>query len=125
MNKVRLDKWLWSVRIFKTRSLAAEACKKNRIIIGDQVAKPSREVKVNDVIIVRKNPVIYTYRVKALIEKRQAAKLVPTYCEDLTSTEELDKLKVQETVVFYRDKGTGRPTKRDRRDIDKLKNGVD
>ena len=125
MEKVRIDKWLWSVRIFKTRTLAAEACRKNRVIIEGQIAKASRDVKINDVVIVRKNPVIYTYRVKELVENRLPAKRVVEFCEDLTTTEELDKLKVQETVVFYRDRGTGRPTKKDRRDIDRLKNQVD
>ena len=125
MEKVRIDKWLWCVRIFKTRTLASEACRKGRVIVEGQIAKASREVKPNDVIIVRKNPVIYTYRVKDLVEKRLPAKRVEEFCEDLTTTEELDKLKVQETVVFYRDRGTGRPTKKDRREIDKLKKQID
>ena len=124
MDKVRIDKWLWSVRIYKTRSLASEACRKGRIIVEGQIAKASREVHKDDIIIVRKNPVIYTFRVKELLDNRLPAKRVAEFCEDLTSTEELDKLKVKETVVFYRDRGTGRPTKKDRRDIDKLKNQI-
>lgn len=104
--------------------MASDACKKGRVIVEGQVAKASREVKVDDVIIVRKNPVIYTYRVKEIVEKRLPAKRVHEFCQDLTTAEELDKLKIQETIVFYRDRGTGRPTKKDRRDIDKMKNQV-
>lgn len=120
-SKVRIDKWLWSVRVFKTRSIAADACNKGRVLLNEKIAKPSKEVNVGDIIIVRKPPVIYTCRVLQLLTNRLSAKLVHEYMEDLTSEEELDKLRVKETLVFHRDRGTGRPTKRDRRQIDKLR----
>lgn len=121
-QKVRIDKWLWAVRIYKTRSIAAEACKKGRVFVNDQPAKPSREIIAGDVVIVRKPPVVYTYKVKEANEKRVSAKLVENLLEDLTTSEEIDKLNIRETVSFYRDRGTGRPTKKDRREIDKLRN---
>ncbi len=121
-KKVRIDKWLWAVRIYKTRSLATEACKKGRVIIDGVQVKPSREIKTGDIILVRKLPVIYTFRVKNTLEKRLSAKLVQDYIEDLTSVEELNKLNINETVFIKRDRGTGRPTKKERRIIDRLKN---
>ena len=122
MDKVRIDKWLWSVRVFKTRSLATDACKRGRVIVEEQAVKPSREIKANDIIIVRKPPVIYTYKVIATLEKRLPAKRVHEFMEDLTTSDELDKLKVKETISFFRERGSGRPTKKERRDIDKIKN---
>lgn len=123
MDKVRIDKWLWAVRIFKTRSIAADACNKGRVLINNTTAKPSKELTGNETITVRKPPVIYTYRIKSLVKNRLPAKLVPEYLEDLTSVEELDKLKINETFFIKRDRGTGRPTKKERRIIDKLKKG--
>lgn len=120
-SEIRIDKWLWSVRLFKTRSQAAEACKKGRIIVDNTQVKPSRILKENDIIIVRKPPVIYTYKVLGFPKNRVGAKLVEQYAEDLTSIEELDKLKINEQVFFNRDRGTGRPTKKDRREIERLK----
>lgn len=120
-KKVRVDKWLWAVRIYKTRSLATEACKKGRVIIDDVQVKPSREIKTGDIILVRKLPVIYTYKVKDVLEKRLSARLVQDYIEDLTSVEELNKLNINETIFVKRDRGTGRPTKKERRVIDRLK----
>ncbi|MBN2347647.1 MAG: RNA-binding S4 domain-containing protein [Bacteroidales bacterium] len=122
MHKVRIDKWLWAVRIYKTRSQASEACKKGRIIIDNIPVKPSREIKLGDVIIVRKMPVLYTFKVKELTERRLSAKLVKDYYEDLTSVDELNKLQVNETIFIKRDRGAGRPTKKERRIIDKIKN---
>jgi ribosome-associated heat shock protein Hsp15 len=117
----RIDKWLWAVRIFKTRADAAEACKKGRILVNNMPAKPSREVKINDVIIVKRSPVDYTYKVMGLIENRQPAKNVYLYVENITPQEDLELLKLQKSTLFVqRDKGTGRPTKKERRDIDKL-----
>jgi len=117
----RIDKYLWSVRIFKTRALAAEACKKGRVLIHQMSVKPSRTINGGDIIQVKKLPVIYTYRVLDPIQNRIGAKLVSTYLEDITPQEELDKLKIQDDFFFKREKGTGRPTKKDRRILDKLK----
>ncbi len=119
-DKYRIDKFLWAVRIYKTRSLATEACKKGRIVIDNIQVKPSREVKKGDTILIRKLPVIYTIRVKELTDNRIPARMVPEYIEDLTSMEELEKLKVNNSVFYTRDKGTGRPTKKERRILDKI-----
>ncbi len=118
---IRIDKWLWSVRVYATRSLATEECKKGRVTIGGMAVKPSRVVKPGETILVRKNPVTYTFRVIELLGKRVGAKLVPTYMEDLTPPEELKKLEDnQEGALFTRDRGAGRPTKKDRRDIGRI-----
>lgn len=119
--EVRLDKWLWAVRVFKTRSDAADACRTNRVLVNDAYAKPSREVKVGDVISVKKMPVVYQYRVVELVSSRQPAKNVPLYVADITPQSELDKLNVpRETIFIVRDRGTGRPTKKERRELDSL-----
>jgi ribosome-associated heat shock protein Hsp15 len=120
MEKVRLDKWLWSVRIFKTRSIAAEACSKGRVLVNGLEAKSSKELIGNETIIVRKPPVIYTYKIKTLSKNRLSAKLLNDFIEDLTSVEELNKLSINETFFVKRDRGAGRPTKKDRRIIDQL-----
>ena len=118
---VRLDKYLWAVRIFKTRSDAADAVRNNRVLVNDAYAKPSREVKVGDVISVKKMPVVYQYRVVELVSSRQPAKNVPMYATDITPQSELDKLNVpRETIFIVRDRGTGRPTKKERRELDSL-----
>jgi ribosome-associated heat shock protein Hsp15 len=119
-EKVRIDKWLWAVRIYKTRTLAAEACKKGRIIINGLEVKPSHEVKKGEIIFIRKLPVIYTIRVKDLLHNRQSAQRVKEYLEDLTSPEELEKLKLNDLLFYKREKGTGRPTKKERRLLDDL-----
>ena len=119
--EVRLDKWLWAVRVFKTRSDAADAIRSNRVLVNDAYAKPSREVKVGDVISVKKMPVVYQYRVVELVSSRQPAKNVPMYAIDITPQSELDKLNVpRETIFIVRDRGTGRPTKKERRELDSL-----
>lgn len=119
--EVRLDKWLWAVRVFKTRSDAADAIRSNRVLVNDAYAKPSREVKVGDVISVKKMPVVYEYRVVELVSSRQPAKNVPMYAADITPQSELDKLNVpRETIFIVRDRGTGRPTKKERRELDSL-----
>ena len=119
--EVRLDKWLWAVRVFKTRSDAADACRTNRVLVNDAYAQPSREVKVGDVISVKKMPVVYQYRVVELVSSRQPAKNVPLYAADITPQSELDKLNVpRETIFIVRDRGTGRPTKKERRELDSL-----
>ena len=121
MDSVRIDKWLWAMRIFKTRSDAADACRNNKVLINDSYTKPSRDVKTGDIVTVKKMPVIYTYRVLELNSNRLPAKDVPTYCENITPQSELDKLYIPRTAIFVsRDRGTGRPTKKERREIDAL-----
>lgn len=117
---IRIDKFLWSVRIFKTRSIAADACSKGHIIMNDVHVKPSRVISKDEIIIVKKPPVNYTYRIIEPIENRVSAKLVEKYIADLTPEEEKIKLNLHQSgVISYRDKGTGRPTKKERRLIDR------
>ena len=118
---VRIDKWLWCVRIYKTRTVAADAVKMNRVTVGGAWVKPSYDVKVGDVIGVRKGHVTFTFRVLELVGGRQPAREVPRYAENITPPEELAKLSIpRETMFISRDRGTGRPTKKERRDIDAL-----
>lgn len=117
-SEVRIDKWLWAMRIFKTRTIATEACKKDRVSVGNAIAKPSRTIKVGDIIQVRKPPVTYSFKVLALTENRLGAKLVPEYMENVTPRSELDLLEVVKISGFVdRRKGLGRPTKREGRDL--------
>ncbi len=118
--EVRIDKYLWAIRIFKTRSIAAEACKKSRIMIDNKAVKPSRNIREGEVIQVKRPPVIYSYLVTQLLDRRQSAKIVVDYYKDVTPQDELSKLDVKETFYVKREKGAGRPTKRDRRDLEKL-----
>ena len=125
-EEVRIDKYLWAIRAFKTRSEAADACKGNRVKVNDADAKPSRTVKIGDRIEVRKAAVHYSWRVIGLIENRVGAQLVPQYAENLTPQSELDKLKAPvETFFVKRDRGAGRPTKKDRRTIEEMWEGID
>ena len=125
MDEIRLDKYLWAVRIFKTRSDAADAMRNNKVTVNGSYAKPSREVKLGDVIAVRKQQVTYSYKVLDLVSSRQPAKNVPLYCLDITPQEELAKLNVpRETIFVFRDRGTGRPTKKERRELDSLMDGI-
>ena len=118
-NEVRIDKWLWAVRIFKTRTIAADAIKMGRVTIGGQKVKPSRNVKIGEVIDVKKPPITYSFKVLALAENRMGAKLVPGFMENVTRKEQLDLLEMNRISGFRdRAKGLGRPTKKDRRDID-------
>lgn len=118
-NEVRIDKWLWAVRIFKTRSIAIDAIKMGRVTIGGQKVKASRNVKVGEVIDVKKPPIIYSFKVLALAQNRMGAKLVPGFMENVTRKEQLDLLEMNRISGFIdRAKGMGRPTKKDRRDID-------
>ena len=118
MNEVRIDKWLWAMRIFKTRTVATEACKKGRVYVGDAIAKPSRTIKVGDVVKVRKSPVTYSFRALALTQNRLGAKLVPEYMENITPKSELDLLEIVKISGFIdRRKGLGRPTKREGREL--------
>lgn len=121
MESVRLDKYLWAIRIYKTRTDATDACKGGKVRLNGYDVKPSKEVKRGDVIVARKGTVSYTYRVLELVDKRQGAKLVPNYAENQTPQEELDKLRAPvETFFLKRDRGAGRPTKKDRRQMESL-----
>jgi ribosome-associated heat shock protein Hsp15 len=122
---IRIDKFLWSVRIYKTRSIASDECRKGRIIINDIQVKPSRTVLKNEIITVKKPPVIYSYRIIEPIGNRVSAKLVENFIEDLTTDEEKVKLDIRQSVgTIFRDKGTGRPTKKERRLIDRIKDDL-
>ncbi len=118
MMEVRVDKYLWAMRIYKTRSIAADACKNGRVSMGSVQLKPSRTFKVGDVFNVRKGPITYTFRVLQLTENRLGAKLVPEYMRDETSPQQLEILELARLAGNGgRDRGTGRPTKKDRREI--------
>ena len=126
MDDVRIDKYLWAIRAFKTRSDAAEACGGNKVRINGAVAKAAKPVKVGDLIEVRKASVQFSYRVLRLTEARMGAALVPDFVEDLTPDSEREKLHAPvETLVLKRDKGAGRPTKKDRRQLDELLDSID
>ena len=121
MDELRIDKYLWSIRVYKTRTDATDACKGGKVRVNGSDIKPSKGVKVGDVITARKGAVVYTYKVLELIDKRQGAKLVPRYAENLTPPEELAKLRAPvETFFLKRDRGAGRPTKKDRRQMEDL-----
>ena len=121
MEEVRIDKYLWSIRVYKTRSEATDACKGGKVRVNGADNKPSKAVKPGDVNVARKGAVAYTYKVLELIDKRQGAKLVPRYAENQTPEEELAKLRAPvETFFLKRDRGAGRPTKKDRRQMDSL-----
>lgn len=118
-SEARLDKWLWAARIFKTRTMAADACKNGRVTINGQQCKPARMVKAGDEVGVKKPPITYTFRVLQTIEKRVGAKLLPEILENITSPEQYELLEMSKISGFIdRAKGTGRPTKKDRRAID-------
>lgn len=117
----RIDKYLWAIRVFKTRSDATDACKGGKVRLNGNDVKPSKEVKSGDTVSIRKGPVLFTYKVIETIEKRVGAKLVPEYAENLTPQEEIDKLRHPvETFFLKRDPGAGRPTKKDRRQMESL-----
>ena len=121
---VRIDKYLWAVRLYKTRSQATDACRMGRILINDSSVKPSRGIEGNELLVVRKPPVTYIYRVINPIENRVSPKLVISYLEDLTPDSEKAKLEIQKSSpAAFRKKGTGRPTKKERRVIDRLQDG--
>ena len=117
--EVRIDKWLWATRIFKTRTIALEECKKSRVIVNDTPAKPSRMIKVGDIVQVRKPPVTYSFRVLDITSNRVGAKLVPQYLENITPPEQYEILELQKISGFIdRARGTGRPTKKERRELE-------
>lgn len=116
---MRIDKFLWSIRFYKTRNIAAEEIKKNRVFIGENAVKSSKEVKEGDVIRIRKNQIDYKIKVLQIPKSRIGAKLVPLYITDLTDKEQYEILKLRRASQdYYRQKGEGRPTKKDRRDMD-------
>lgn len=125
-DEVRLDKYLWAIRAFKTRNEATEACNGGRVKLNSGPVKPSKAVKPGDEINVRKGAVQFVYKVVAPLEKRVGAALVPQYAENLTPQSELDKLRAPvETFFMKRDRGTGRPTKKDRRTMEALWDAID
>jgi ribosome-associated heat shock protein Hsp15 len=118
-TEVRIDKWLWAVRLFKTRSIAAEACKSGKVIIGSTAVKPSRNVKVGDIVCIKRNPILFSFKVLALSENRMNAKLVIGFMENVTSADQLELIELAKLAgQTGRDRGTGRPTKKDRRELD-------
>lgn len=120
-DEVRIDKFLWAIRAFKTRTEAADACKGGKVKVAGVNAKPSRDVKEGEVITVRKGAVTYTYQVLRPTESRVGAKLVPEFALDLTPDSEKEKLRAPvETFFVTRERGAGRPTKKDRREMEKL-----
>lgn len=124
-TEARIDKWLWAARIFKTRTIAAAACKKGQVSMKGSPVKASRMIKVGDVIEVRKPPVTYSFRVLQAIEKRVGAKLIPEILENITAPEQYEILEMSKISGFVnRAKGTGRPTKKDRRSLDEFQNEV-
>ena len=126
IENVRVDKWLWAVRIYKTRSLATDACRSGRVRIGGQIVKPSREIKIDDEVSIHLGIYNKSVSVKALLHNRVSAALVPNFLEDITPQSELEKLKIQQEMKpEFRPRGVGRPTKKHRRLIDRLKKGKD
>lgn len=120
-EQTRIDKWLWEVRLFKTRSLASDACRNGKVTIRGESVKASREPKIEDVIIIRSGGITKTVKLLAFPKSRVSAKLVSEYMTDLTPETEYQKMKDARDLNFiYRDRGVGRPTKKERRDIDKL-----
>lgn len=121
MGEARIDKWLWAARIFKTRSIAAAACKKGQVSMKGSQLKPSRTIKEGDIIDVKKPPITYSFKVKQAIEKRVGAKLIPDVLENVTSPEQYELLEMSKISGFInRAKGSGRPTKKDRRSLDEF-----
>jgi ribosome-associated heat shock protein Hsp15 len=119
MDEARIDKWLWASRTFKTRTIAADACKNGRVMVNEVNVKPSRMVKVGDKVSVRKPPVTYSFRILKTIEQRVGAKLLPDIYENITTADQYELLEMNRISGFIdRQRGTGRPTKRDRRQMD-------
>jgi ribosome-associated heat shock protein Hsp15 len=128
LQKVRVDKWLWAIRVFKSRTMATDACKDNKVKVNGETARPSLVVERGDTVMVKKNNFNFVYKVVDLIENRVSAQLAAPNFEDLTPPEELNKFKdwfVGSAGKESRERGTGRPTKKDRREIDGFKEGDD
>ena len=125
-DSVRIDKYLWAIRVFKTRSDAADACNGNKVKLNGVNAKAAKAVKPGDTIEVRRGSAMLSYKVVRLSESRMGAALVPDFAENLTPREELEKLRPpKETIVLQRDKGSGRPTKKERRQLEDLMDAID
>ena len=121
MEEVRIDKWMWATRIFKTRTIAADACKKGRVMVGGVTVKPSRMIKRGEVVQVRKPPVTFSFKVLDLTEKRMGAKLVPGFVENVTTPDQYELLEMNRISGFVdRARGMGRPTKKERRELEQF-----
>lgn len=119
MNDIRIDKYLWAVRLYKTRSVSATAIKTEQVLLNDQLIKAAQTVKIGDVIKVKRNPIWRSYRVKDLLKRRVGAKLVPEYITECTPAGEIEKLEMMKLMPgFDRQRGAGRPTKKERRDLE-------
>lgn len=126
MDEVRIDKWLWAVRIFKTRTVASEACKKGRVMIGNVAVKPSRNIRVGEIIEVKKPPVTFSFKVVALSDKRMGAAKVPEFMENVTSPDQYELMELNKISGFVdRQRGSGRPTKKERRDLEQFTDSFD
>ncbi|MFT4072068.1 MAG: RNA-binding S4 domain-containing protein [Dysgonamonadaceae bacterium] len=125
MEDVRIDKWLWAVRVFKTRSVASEACSKGRVMIKGISVKSSKMIRVGDVIQIRKPPITYSFEVLALTDKRMGAKLVSSFLKDVTTADQYEILELNKLSGFVdRARGLGRPTKKDRRELEQFSSDV-
>ena len=121
---IRIDKFLWSVRLFKTRSLATEACQKGRVLLNNQPVKPSRTIKVNDIVAVKVPPIFRSFKILQLAKNRMGAKLVPDHIKEVTPQDQVDMLEMAQMATSTgRRKGLGRPTKKERRDLEQLFDG--
>lgn len=126
MDEVRIDKWLWAVRVFKTRSVASEACKKGRVLIGNVAVKPSRNIRTGEIIDVKKPPITFSFKVLALTDKRMGAAKVPGFMENVTPPDQYELLELNRISGFVdRQRGTGRPTKKERRDLEQFTDSLD
>lgn len=118
-EEVRIDKWMWSVRLFKTRTMAADACKKGRVMVGGSNVKASKMIRLNDIVQIKRPPITYSFKVLGLTENRMGAKLVPDFMENVTTADQLQILELSKfSNTGKRDRGTGRPTKKERRDLE-------
>jgi ribosome-associated heat shock protein Hsp15 len=125
MEEVRIDKWLWAVRIFKSRTLAVDTCKKNRVMINNIPVKASRTIRVGDVVQVKKPPVVFSFKVLKLADKRMGAKLVPEFMGNVTTPDQYKILELNKISGFVdRQRGAGRPTKKDRRDLESFTGNI-
>jgi len=121
MSDIRIDKYVWAVRLYKTRSVGAEAVKAGQVLVNDHPVKPAQTIGIGDVLKIKRNPIWRKYKVKQLLKNRVGAKLVDQYIDDITDPEEIEKLEMIKLMPGYdRKKGAGRPTKKERRDIDNL-----
>lgn len=125
MEEVRIDKWLWAARVFKTRSIASEACSKGRVMIKGMTVKSSKAIRVGDVVQIRKPPIVYSFEVLALTDKRMGAKLVPNFLKDVTTADQYEILELNKLSGFVdRARGLGRPTKKDRRELEQFSSDI-